>query len=202
MQSGVPICLQETCSYAIQTLSVGPLTPLSKEIMQEASLRCPLWLYGYAHAWQFSRAAAASWFGARPESHSDRCPTLAFVFRGLCPDAVLLRAITQVAYPTCSTTTHQTPSDTSHSRSQLASHTHSATMDVGSRNDATSESSAPSPLVLVSPMSPMESQQPSEQLVTLTVVWHAEMSAGPSASCSTTLWKSRAQQPPAAETWW
>jgi len=72
-------------------------------------------------------------------------------------------------------------------------------MDVGSRNDATSESSAPSPLALVSPMSPMESQQPSEQLVTLTVVWHAEMSVGPSASCSTIVWKSRVQQPPVAD---
>ena len=71
-----------------------------------------------------------------------------------------------------------------------------AIMDVGSRNDATSDSSAPCPLGLVSPMSPMESQQPSEQLVALTVVWHAEMSAGPSVSCSTTLWKSRLQQPP------
>jgi hypothetical protein len=53
---------------------------------------------------------------------------------------------------------------------------------------------------LGSPMSPMESQHPSEQLVALTVVWHAEMSAGPSVSCSTTLWKSRLQQPP-VETW-
>ena len=52
---------------------------------------------------------------------------------------------------------------------------------------------------LGSPMSPMESQHPSEQLAALTVVWHAEMSAGPSASCSTTLWKSRAQQPPVAD---